>query len=41
MMTDAAAQQNVLDAGDDGKHFNLKTDGYVFHARLVTKIDNS
>ncbi|KAJ7289829.1 hypothetical protein C8J57DRAFT_1278491 [Mycena rebaudengoi] len=41
MMTDAAARQNVLDAGDDGKHFNLKTDGYVFHARLLTKIDNS
>ncbi|KAJ7452277.1 hypothetical protein FB451DRAFT_1565981 [Mycena latifolia] len=41
MMTDPEAHQSVLGAGNDGEHFNLKRDGYVFMGRVVTKIDKS
>jgi len=39
MMEDPEARQFVINAGNSGKDFNLKTDGYVFHGRVVTKID--
>jgi hypothetical protein len=41
MMNDRKAQQFVMSAGNDGKDFNLKTDGYVFAGRVVTKLNKS
>ncbi|KAJ7896585.1 hypothetical protein B0H13DRAFT_2338318 [Mycena leptocephala] len=41
MMEDPEAQQFVMNAGNAGRDFNLKTDGYVFHGRVVTKMDKS
>ncbi|KAJ7121556.1 hypothetical protein C8R44DRAFT_876945 [Mycena epipterygia] len=41
MMKDPEAQHFVMNAGNDGKDFNLKTGGYVFAGRVVTKIDKS
>ncbi|KAJ7909007.1 hypothetical protein B0H13DRAFT_2330856 [Mycena leptocephala] len=41
MMEDPEAQQFVMNAGNAGKDFDLKTDGYVFHGRVVTKVDKS
>jgi hypothetical protein len=40
-MEDPEAQQFVMNAGNAGRDFNLKTDGYVFHGRVVTKMDKS
>ncbi|KAJ7896564.1 hypothetical protein B0H13DRAFT_2338295 [Mycena leptocephala] len=39
MMEDPEAQQFVMNAGNAGRDFDLKTDGYVFHGRVVTKVD--
>ena len=41
IMEDLEAQQFVMNAGNAGRDFDLKTDGYVFHGRVVTKIDKS
>ncbi|KAJ7885804.1 hypothetical protein B0H13DRAFT_1889431 [Mycena leptocephala] len=41
MMEDPEAQQFVMNAGNAGRDFNLKTDGYVFHGRVVTKMGKS
>ncbi|KAJ7885812.1 hypothetical protein B0H13DRAFT_2343079 [Mycena leptocephala] len=41
MMEDPEAQQFVMNAGNAGRDFDLKTDGYAFYGRVVTKIDKS
>ncbi|KAJ7885816.1 hypothetical protein B0H13DRAFT_1889443 [Mycena leptocephala] len=39
IMEDPEAQQCVMNAGNSGRDFNLKTDCYCFHGRVVTKVD--
>ncbi|KAK6987665.1 hypothetical protein R3P38DRAFT_3332491 [Favolaschia claudopus] len=39
LMTDPVAHELVLNSGDGGKQFDLKTHGYLFSARVVTKLD--
>jgi hypothetical protein len=41
IMEDPEAQQSVMNAGNAGRDFNLKTDCYCFHGRVVTKVDKS
>jgi hypothetical protein len=40
-MEDPEAQKYVMNAGNAGRDFDLKTDGYVFHGRVVTKVARS
>jgi hypothetical protein len=41
IMEDLDAQQFFMNAGNAGRDFNLKTDCYGFHGRVVTKVDKS
>ncbi|KAJ6459992.1 hypothetical protein C8R45DRAFT_1030240 [Mycena sanguinolenta] len=41
VMQDPAAHKSVMDAGNDGEHFDLKVNAYVFNAHVVTKIDKT
>jgi hypothetical protein len=41
IMEDLEAQQFVMNAGNTGRDFNLNTDCYGFHGRVVTKVDKS
>ncbi|KAJ7896571.1 hypothetical protein B0H13DRAFT_1885076 [Mycena leptocephala] len=41
MMEDPEAQQFVVNTGNAGRDFNLQTDSYAFHGRVVTKLDKS
>ncbi|KAJ6459993.1 hypothetical protein C8R45DRAFT_1109355 [Mycena sanguinolenta] len=41
MMTDPAAHQSVLNAGNAGEDFDLTGNGYVFSGRVVTKLDKT
>jgi hypothetical protein len=41
MMEDPESQQFVMNAGNAGRDFDLKTDSYAFHGRVVTKVDKS
>ncbi|KAJ7843784.1 hypothetical protein B0H14DRAFT_2778229 [Mycena olivaceomarginata] len=41
MMTDSEAHKSILDSGNNGKDFDLKTNSYVCACHVVTKLDNS
>ncbi|KAF8209070.1 hypothetical protein K438DRAFT_2012390 [Mycena galopus ATCC 62051] len=38
MLKDPAAHKSVHESGNNGEHFDLKKNGYVFSGRVVTKI---
>ncbi|KAJ6459996.1 hypothetical protein C8R45DRAFT_543215 [Mycena sanguinolenta] len=41
ILRDAEAQQSALDAGNNGEHFDLKTNAYGFSGHVVTKFDKT